>query len=256
MKLLVDADYIVYKSCAAAEKDFDFGDDVIVVTSRFSEAMRATESELSKLKNEFMWDAPELILFFSDSKNFRKKIYPDYKGHRNRKKPCGYKRVINELANRYEVLIMPWLEADDALGIYATAYPDCILCSPDKDMRQIAGKLYDMNELSIIDKVEGDRWHYVQTLAGDQTDGYAGVPGYGVKTAQKYLEKEGYKWESIVKAFESKGLTQDDALLNARLAKILQAENYDFTTNEPIPWSPSDADCRPDDGTGVQVTSD
>ena len=56
-----------------------------------------------------------------------------------------------------------------------------------------------------IDKVEGDKWHFIQTLAGDQTDGYAGVPGYGVKTAAKYLEKEGYTWEMIVKAFESKG---------------------------------------------------
>ena len=246
MKLLVDADYIVYKSCASAEEDFDFGDDVIVVASRFSEAMKATERELGKLKTEFLWDAPELILFFSDSKNFRKKIYPDYKGHRNRKKPCGYKRVINELTNRYEVIVMPWLEADDALGIYATAYPDCILCSPDKDMRQIPGRLYDMNETVTIDKAEGDKWHYIQTLAGDQTDGYAGVPGYGVKTSAKYLEKEGYTWEAIVKAFESKGMTEDDALLNARLAKILQAKDYDFEQHEPIPWCPSDADCRAD----------
>ena len=246
MKLLVDADFTVYKSCAAAEQDFDFGDDVIVVTSRFSEAMAATERELTRLKNEFMWDDPELILFFSDSKNFRKKIYPDYKGHRNRKKPCGYKRVINELANRYEVIIMPWLEADDSLGVYATAYPDCILCSPDKDMRQIPGRLYDMNETTTIEKVDGDKWHYIQTLAGDQTDGYAGVPGYGVKTAAKYLEAEGYTWEMIVKAFESKGMTEDDALLNARLAKILQAENYDFTKHEPIPWCPTDASSRAD----------
>lgn len=247
MKLLVDADFTVYKSCAAAEEDFDFGDDVIVVSSRFSDAMAATERELTRLKNEFMWDDPELILFFSDSKNFRKKIYPDYKGHRNRKKPCAYRRVINELANRYEVIIMPWLEADDSLGVYATAYPDCILCSPDKDLRQIPGRLYDMNETTTIEKIEGDKWHYIQTLAGDQTDGYAGVPGYGVKTAAKYLEAEGYTWEMIVKAFESKGMTEDDALLNARLAKILQAENYDFTKHEPIPWTPSDASCRTDD---------
>ena len=256
MKLLVDADYKVYKSCAAAEEYYDFGDDVIVGTSRFSDAMAATERELSRLKNEFLWDNPELILFFSDSKNFRKKIYPDYKGHRNRKKPCGYKRVINELANRYEVIIMPWLEADDSLGVYATAYPDCILCSPDKDMRQIPGRLYDMNETITIDKTEGDKWHFIQTLAGDQTDGYAGVPGYGVKTAAKYLEAEGYTWEMIVKAFESKGMSEDDALVNARLAKILQAENYDFTKHEPIPWTPSDASSRADDGTTVQDASD
>ena len=38
MSLLIDADYIVYKCCAGAETEIDFGDDVIVVTSLFSEA--------------------------------------------------------------------------------------------------------------------------------------------------------------------------------------------------------------------------
>ena len=85
MKLLIDADYIVYKSCAGAEEDYDWGDDVITVVSRFSEALTNVNRELSKIKTEFMWDTPELVLFFSDSKNFRKIIYPDYKGHRNRK---------------------------------------------------------------------------------------------------------------------------------------------------------------------------
>ena len=118
MKLLIDADFIVYKSCAAAETELDFGDDVILVTSRFSDAMKATQREIEKLKTTFMWDIPEIILFFSDSINFRKKISPDYKGHRNRKKPCGYKRVINELKKTHKVIIMPGLEADDGMGIY------------------------------------------------------------------------------------------------------------------------------------------
>ena len=137
MKLLIDADYIVYKSCAAAEDEIDFGEDLIVVTSRFSDAMKNVNRELDKIKREFF--EPELILFFSDSRNFRKTLYPDYKGHRNRKKPCGYKRVINALALSYEVITMYELEADDALGIYATANPGNCIVSPDKDLRQIPG---------------------------------------------------------------------------------------------------------------------
>ena len=171
MKLLIDADYIVYKSCAGAEEDYNWGDDVITVVSRFSEALRNVTKELSKIKSEFMWDTPELVLFFSDSKNFRKKIYPAYKGHRNRKKPCGYRRVISALQDQYEVIRMPELEADDAMGIYATANPGNIIVSPDKDMRQIPGKVYNMDETLEITPEEGMKWHYIQTLAGDQTDG-------------------------------------------------------------------------------------
>ena len=106
MKLLVDADYVVYKCCAGAETEIDWGDDVILVTSKFSEAYANVKRELLKIINNFLWDVPELILFFSDSVNFRKSIQPAYKGHRNRKKPCGYRRVINELKKEFEVIIM------------------------------------------------------------------------------------------------------------------------------------------------------
>ena len=41
MKLLIDADFIVYKCCAAAESEIDWGDDVITVVSKFSEAYRS-----------------------------------------------------------------------------------------------------------------------------------------------------------------------------------------------------------------------
>ena len=116
--LLIDADYTVYKCCASAEFDIDYGEDVIVVGSRFSEAYANVQRDLDKIKSEFF--DPDVILFFSDSTNFRKSVDPSYKGHRNRKKPCGYKRVINELAKHYRVVKLPTLEADDAIGIYAT----------------------------------------------------------------------------------------------------------------------------------------
>ena len=65
MKLLIDADYIVYKACAAAEDEINFGDDVIVVVSKFSEAMKNVERDLTRIRTEFMWDTPDMILFLS-----------------------------------------------------------------------------------------------------------------------------------------------------------------------------------------------
>jgi len=237
MKLLIDADFIVYKCCAASEDEIDWGDDVITVVSKFSEAYRAVERDIKKITSEFMDSEP--VLFFSDSKNFRKKIYPDYKGHRNRKKPCGYRRVISELDKTYKVIRLPELEADDAMGIYATFEPGNVIVSPDKDMRQIPGKLYDLKEIVTITEKEGMRWHLIQTMAGDQTDGYSGVPGIGVKRAVDLLEKDGYTWDTVVKAFKSKELDEDTALMNARLAKILQHTDYDAAERRVIPWHPT-----------------
>lgn len=246
MKLLIDADFIVYKSCASAEYDIDYGDDVIVVGSSFKEAYGNTIRELNKIKNQY-FDG-ELILFFSDSVNFRKTVDPDYKGHRNRKKPCGYKRVINKLADNYPLIRMPTLEADDAMGIYATSNDDCIIVSPDKDMKQIPGILYNLTETFTITEQEGWEWFLIQTLAGDSTDGYSGAPGYGIKTSAKFFADNGYTWNSVIKAFKQKGLTEEDALRNARLAKILTSKDYD---KEPILFSPTISSDGDDDGTRV-----
>jgi DNA polymerase-1 len=238
MELLIDADYIVYKNCAAAETEIDFGEDVILVTSNFSDAYNATIKEFTKLKDEF-GGFPDIKLFFSDTKNFRKKIAPSYKGHRNRKKPCGYKRVINKLKTEFEVIVMPELEADDAMGIYATQYPGNVIVSPDKDMKQIPGTLYNLDERFTVTSNGGAAWHLIQCLSGDQTDGYGGVPGIGVKRAATLFDKEGYSWKTVVKAFKDKDLTEDDAILNARLAKILTIDDYDTAKQEVILWTPT-----------------
>ena len=253
MNILIDADFIVYKCCAACETEIDYGEDVIFVTSNFSDAWKAVTTEIDKITAHFGGFA-DPILFFSDTKNFRKKISPDYKGHRNRKKPCGYKRVISNLKIPYNVITMKELEADDAMGIYATQHPGNVIVSPDKDMRQIPGKLYDLTDTTYITPEEGAKWHLIQTLAGDQTDGYSGVPGIGVKRAETLFNKEGYSWQTVIKAFEDKGLTEEDALLNARLARILTLDDYDTQRQKPQLWTP-EASYTINDGTGFQDAS-
>jgi DNA polymerase-1 len=255
VSLLIDADYVVYKSCAACETEIDWGCDVITVTSRFSDAYSMVERELYAIASD-LGSFDDSILFFSDSINFRKNLDPSYKGHRNRKKPCGYKRVIETLKKDYPVVILPELEADDAIGIYATKEEGHIICSPDKDMRQIPGDLFNLtDEVVTITKEEGDRWHLIQTMAGDQTDGYAGIPGIGIKRAEALLDKDGATWSTVVKAFAEKDLDEETALLNARLAKILQAENYAFPDQTIKLWTPCSSD-RHDDRAEVQVASD
>ena len=183
----------------------------------------------------------DFILYFSSTSNFRKEIYKDYKGHRNRRKPLGYRRLVNHCCKEYKHCIRKGLEADDSIGIDATREPsvDNIIVSPDKDMRQIPGVLWNLtDDVEEITKEEGDHWHLVQSMAGDPTDGYPGCPGIGVKRATDLLKKSENKWEAICNAYKERGLSDDDALLNARLAKILQHTDYDYDRQEPILWTP------------------
>ena len=158
-------------------------------------------------------------------------------GHRNRYKPFGFKRVINQLKKDYKVIVKDTLEADDTMGIYATKYPGNIIVSPDKDMKQIPGKLYNFDETVDITPEEGARWHLIQTMSGDNTDGYSGVPGIGIKRAEKIFSEKGYTWQAVVETFEEKGMTEADALTNARLARILTINDYDEAKKEPILWT-------------------
>ena len=239
--LLIDCDFLAYKAAQACEEGIDFGNDVIVTQSNFSSVLKIFEREIKKVKTAMMDD--EIILYFSSIENFRKKIYPDYKGHRNRRKPLGYRRLVNHCRENYNFVCRTGLEADDSIGIDATnpkyTSLDNIVVSPDKDMKQIPGVLWNLtDEVEEITKEDGDQWHLIQSLAGDPTDGYSGCPGIGVKRAADLLNKHDSKWEAICKAFRERGLSYDDALLNARLAKILQHENYDYDREEPILWTP------------------
>jgi DNA polymerase-1 len=237
--LLIDSDFLAYKAAQACEIGIDFGEDVIIAQSQFSEVLRVFHNELNKVTKAMMDD--DFILYFSSTENFRKKIYPDYKGHRMKRKPLGYKRLVNYCRENHNFKLIEGLEADDTIGIEATRHadPSNIIVSPDKDLKQIPSVLWNLTDDVVeITKEEGDRWHLVQSLSGDPTDGYSGCPGIGVKRATELLDKNENQWEAVCKAYRDRGLSDDDALLNARLAKILRNENYDHDRNQPILWNP------------------
>jgi DNA polymerase-1 len=123
-----------------------------------------------------------------------------------------------------------------------------IIVSDDKDMKTIPGLLYRQGELIEVTEADADYWHMYQTLIGDSADGYAGLPGCGPKTAEKILNfKDGEQyctwtghtaWRVVVEAFEAKGLTADDTLLQARLARILRNSDFDPITKKVKLWTP------------------
>ena len=56
-------------------------------------------------------------------------------------------------------------------------------------------------------------------------------------TARRLLDED-CSWKTVVSAFEKQGLSENDALTQARVARILRAEDYNFKTHKPILWTP------------------
>lgn len=247
LKLLFDGDMIVYESCSAVETEINWGEgfwtlhaeeaDAIVKID--SKVQMLTEKVLRKLKFKGEY---EIILCFTDDVNFRKKLLPTYKANRiGKRKPVCYQGVKAWAKETYTAYQKPNLEADDCLGILATMKnSNAIIISADKDFKSVPGRFFDYRKdaLHEISVAEADYWHLYQTLIGDTADNYAGCPGVGPVGAEKIL-KEGPSWACVVQAYEKKGLTEADALLQARVARILRSQDYDFKTKEPILWEPS-----------------
>lgn len=248
--LLIDADVVAYNAAFSCEKAFEFEPGYWTWQVGWDEVIEAFDAEVSRMMETLKADDFKLCLTDSDG-NFRLGIHPDYKGGRKSvRKPIILKHLKKYLTDERSAFFKPGLEGDDCMGILAT-HPKLIpgekvIVSIDKDMRTIPGKFirWGTEEGCVIEEITEDMANYrhmYQTLIGDVTDGYKGCPGVGPKAADKLLLEADdpiARWFAVVKAFEQKGLTEDDAIIQARMAKILDTSHYNFKTQEPILWEP------------------
>lgn len=241
--LLIDGDVMLYQHCTAVEVPFDWGDDIWTLHSDAREAKHLTDNWIAALKADLNADAVEVA--FSDKKNFRKTILPTYKYHRKAsRKPLAFHAVRDYVTKVYGSTIMAWLEADDVLGIWATdprRKNEQIVVSIDKDLLTIPGLHYNPTKpdegVIEIDKETAAYNHLYQTLTGDSVDGYKGCPGIGPVNAKRLLAKA-CNWEEVVSAYEKAGLEEKDALVQARVARILHYNDYNEKLQEVIEWEP------------------
>lgn len=240
---LIDGDVIAYKSSVAVQKDIDWGDGLWTCHAFLGEATVQAEAMIEGLTEDF----DKIILTFSDKHNFRKDILPTYKSNRiGKRKPTCYKGLVAWLKDHYKSYTYKNLEGDDVLGILATEpveNNERVILSIDKDFKTIPSKFYDFSRDEFYDHTKNDAlyWHMYQTLIGDVTDGYSGCPTYGPVKAKRLLNSvspEEY-WDAVVDAYKTQGLTEEDALLQARVAHILHYGDYNMETGEVKLWTPN-----------------
>lgn len=242
-ELLIDADILVYQTASVTEKAFDWGDDIWTLHCDMKEAIGCFDETIHNLQSHL--NAQKVTLALSDRSNFRKQIYLPYKENRKAiRKPLAFNHLRQHALDNWGAYMRPGLEGDDCLGILATlpSGNERIIVSIDKDFKTIPGKHYNMGKPSdgiyTVTPEEAEYYHALQTLTGDQTDGYPGCPKIGPKTAEKILAEGKPYWPKIVATYEKAGLTEEMALTMARCARILHAEDYNFKTKEVKLWEP------------------
>ena len=165
-------------------------------------------------------------------------------------KPALLGWVKEYLAHEYRSYVRPLLEADDIMGIIATAGDRIVkgpkvIVSEDKDLKTIPGPLYNPRRpeagVQVIDPLDAKRFHMEQTLTGDPSDGYIGCRGIGPKSpyVKALWEAEAKDlWEIVLEGYASKGKPPEDALLQARIAYILQFQSYSLKHKTISYWTP------------------
>lgn len=248
--LLIDADVLAYGCASANEKVFEVEPGYYTWHCDVEEVKVAVDETIALIKTKLKGDEVKLCLT-DNGRNWRKDVLPTYKGNRaNVKKPVALLPIRQWLIEERGAYLRPSLEGDDCMGILATYSKlkgEKVIVSVDKDMKTIPGLFcrWGVSERIVkITEAEADYWHLYQTLTGDTTDGYAGCPGVGPKSAEKILKDPKFgkpdwtPWDRVVKTYEKAGLTEDDALQQARVARILRATDYDFNEKRPILWTP------------------
>lgn len=235
--ILIDGDVLAYEAGFTSQYPVEWEEDLWTLHGDMGRAKDYVHERINELEEHL--GATSTIIAFSDSANFRRKLNPLYKSNRRASfKPILIKPIREWMKETFECECWPNLEADDVLSILATERPNRldtrIIVSIDKDFHGVPGRWYNFRKQEHHHPSEemADRFHLIQTISGDHTDGYSGVPKYGVKTATKYLDKEGYTWEAIMKLYDKADLPESEAVMNAWMARLLRKNEYNLKNKE------------------------
>lgn len=248
--LLIDGDIMLYNAIHKTVVYANFDDEWVGPWLDMKAAKARIDAFILKLKREL--EVGEITVCWSDHEGcFRYDVDSTYKHTRTGKKPGGWYALEEYVDEVYPTRRLPRCEADDVLGIMATTNPGSIIVSDDKDLRCIPGKLYTPRQakLTRITTRQADLFHLRQTLEGDRVDDYPGCPGVGEKTALKILQPFADRnkwdrkaqrdaWKAVVDRYEQAGLTEETALTQARLARILRKTEWNTKKQTVKLWTP------------------
>lgn len=233
--MLLDVDGLIWKyTLSPKSSDFDFDGVVKVYKNEddVDQIVRTIDQKISLLMEDL--NVQYYTLCLGRGETFRHKLWPDYKKHRPPQPPLiskVYTAVIEHFGS--QVCVLEGLESDDVLGLLHKIDGSTVITSNDKDLLTLPGWFYNWKKpqegMRWISQGSADLMLLMQTLAGDPSDGYPGVPGIGVEKAKAILMQAvralgttsfDRLWPVVLMAYVVYGLSTDDAWRNLRLAEI------------------------------------
>lgn len=214
---LIDGDILCYRAAAACENE------TIEIAKQRLDGLYSDVIMFCDHDN-FFYD--NWKIFVTGKGNFREAIATTavYKGNRNSPKPKHLYALRDYSVERWKAKKSVDQEADDDICI-AKEDGD-IICSVDKDFKQMAGWHYNFvkKEHSFITEEEAIRFFYSQILMGDNSDNIIGLYKVGPVKANKMLadcQNEKDMYNVCVKAYNS----EERVIENARLLWLRRFEN-------------------------------
>lgn len=237
--LLIDADVVAYSAAQAVEVAVEWLPGFWTWHVDVDAAIDRADRLIDRAREALDIDDYKLALTDIEH-NWRKDILPTYKENRKGgKKPLSLLAIREYLIDQHGAMLLPYLEGDDILGLWATGkhQGQTVLWSIDKDLKTIPGRyLRDLDsDIIEISEEEANYWHLFQTLTGDTTDGYSGCPGIGPKRAAALLPEDQRIetpdipaiWKDvIVPTYRKAKSSEEEALVQARVARILRQGEY------------------------------
>jgi 5'-3' exonuclease len=177
MRALIDGDIVVYRAAASAENDEPW-----VALARADQMIQDILADIN---------ATSYSVYLTGTGNFRREIAPSYKANRPDNRPAHWQAVREFLVTNHKAQMCDGYEADDEMGVQQDkAGVTTVICSIDKDLKQIPGQHYNFvkKEFARVTHDEGLKFLYLQSLIGDRSDNIIGVAGIGPVKAERALE--------------------------------------------------------------------
>jgi hypothetical protein len=220
---LIDADIIAWKCATATERTWYMGREAeefkykseaedycvsngleysaYIDTEVRTEPFGLTKSNVDSMMEAIIRDTESTAgwrAFLTGKGNYREQLATvrPYKGNRPKVKPFNLAATKDYLIEKWGATVVDGMEADDALGIAQMAImketgsiEHSVICSTDKDLKQIPGLHYNFTSCTMHTQAYGPgmKLFFLQALMGDSTDNIEGIEGVGKMGAQKIL---------------------------------------------------------------------